>query len=173
MLKAMRRKLMTAHRPDLMAALDGELKRSFQAMRDERVIAHFSPSDDVEGTAWIPASIVARHRHASPGTPLDDVARGMITEQGAEPFRGDMRVLRSVTESVKSEGESRAYLVNIRYFTPIPTMGKRVALELTGSFLRPDDVPLDSPYGSQITMLLDACVSTLRWRAPKSGESHG
>ena len=164
--RQLRRKLMAAHRPDLMAILRTELQKSFRSMKQHRVIAHFSPAEDVPGISWLPLSLVARHRFADANTSLDDIARGLITQQGATPLDGNLKILRAVRESKQTEGDTTVTLVTVTYLIPVPTTEKRVALEFTGSYPRPGGEAADGDYSRQMQAVLDACVSSIRWLKP-------
>lgn len=167
LLAALKQRLMQAHKPQAYAELKVLIEEGFKEMRRNGAFAYFSATDPEPGTLWIPASIVASVRSAEAGKNLDDLARTLIRSHGATPLLGDKRTLRFESErSLRLEGKT---LTNhsITYLTPIPGTGRRRALQLVAGFATEPGTPANDPLLGSLRMLLDGCVSTVRWHRPR------
>ncbi|MCR8672012.1 hypothetical protein [Agrococcus sp. HG114] len=162
-----RQRMMQAHRPDLYAQAQRLLDDSFEAMRRGDTIAFFAPTDPGDETLWLPASILASVRRAQPDVTLDEAVRHAILEYDAAPLDGQKRIVRFERDALETlQGESLRVLTVV-YLTPIPGTRRRRALQLTATINRPVDVDVDDPVVDAQRLLIDACVSTLRWRRPQ------
>ncbi|QYJ05589.1 hypothetical protein KUV85_07905 [Nocardioides panacisoli] len=166
LLAAVRRRCMDAHKPDLYAEMRLQMEEAFANMRRGGVFAYFCPSDPDPGTLAIPASINASVRRAEPGQSLDDLARTLIRQHGATPLLGDKRTLRCERERTSRLGTETLVHHSVVYLTPIPGAKRRRALSLVAGFARAPEVPTDAESIEATRFLFDACISTLRWRAP-------
>lgn len=168
MTKEMRRRLMGTHRPDLYADMKLLLERSFEDMRRDGVFAFFSATNDDSRTLFLPASINASIRRAGPGESLDELVRRLISTQGAEPLLGDQRTIRFESERTVRTGTDTVVNHTVIYLTPIPGSKRRRALQLTAGFARPVEMPSDDAWLERMRELFDACVASVRWRAPSA-----
>jgi len=166
LLSGLRRRCLQNHQPELFAELKTYAQQAFADMGRTGVFAYFAPTDPGEGTLAIPASLNASIRRAEPGTTLDDLARVLIREHAATPLFGDPRTLRFETERTVRMGTNTIASHAVTYLTPVPNSNRRRALSLVAGFGRlPETSPEDEGVQA-IRALFDACVSTLRWRAP-------
>lgn len=155
--------LMRAHQPQKYATMERLLRDAFDGMRQAGAFAFFAPIDPPEDAPMMSASILARIRRSQDGQSLDALARTLIRSHSATPLMGDARTLRYEEEKqVRIETET---FVNhsITYLTPVPGAGRRRALELVASLVRPIATPKDAPrFVAQIN-LMDLCAASLRW----------
>jgi len=165
-LAKVRERCMREHQPQVYAEMKSYLERSYADMQRAGVFAFFSPTDADPDTLALPASINASIRRADPGQSLDDLARALIRDQGAQPLLGDPRTLRFETENVVRLGTQSLVNHSAVYLTPIPGSHRRRALALVAGFARMPDSPADSEAMQSTRFLFDACVSTLRWTPP-------
>jgi hypothetical protein len=165
---SMKKRFMEAHKPQLYAEVKAVLEESFEAMRRNGAFAFFSATEPDTGTLWIPASIVASTRRAAPGESLDDLARTLIRSHGATPLLGDKAVLRFEQEKTVRMGTETIVNHSVIYLTPVPGAKRRRALQLVAGFGRTPETSADDSRVTAQKFLFDACVSTLRWRAPNT-----
>ncbi|WP_026374189.1 hypothetical protein [Agrococcus lahaulensis] len=168
MAAGIRERMLRAHRPDLYAQAQRMLQDSFEAMQRGDVVAFFTPTDDGDETLWLSASILASIRRAQPDVTLDEAVRHAILEYDAAPLDESKRIVRFERDRLESvQGESLRVLTVV-YLTPVPGTQRRRALQLTATINRPVDVDVEDPLVDAQRLLLDACVSTLRWRRPQA-----
>ena len=166
LLATVKQRCMEEHKPQLFAELKAHLEKSFEDMRKAGVIAYFSPTDPGPDTLAVPVSINASIRHAEPGETLDDTVRMLIRGYGAQPLMGDKTTLRFETERNTRIGTDTIVNHSVVYITPVPGSGRRRALALVAGFGRRLEDAADSDELNVLRFLLDACVSSLRWRDP-------
>lgn len=162
----LKRRMMELHRPDLFAQADALLTQGFGGLSQVNAVALFMADGDKDDTMWLPASMIASIRKATSEHSLDQIVAQMIRKYDARPVDGDKRWVR-IEQEQKREIQGQELIVTlIGYLTPIPGAGRSRALELTVTIMRPADVPADDEPMQKIRALFDACVTTLRWRAP-------
>lgn len=167
MLSDLKRRLMEAQRPDLYAQLKAMLEQSFEDMQRNGVFAFFSATEADPGTLFVPASINASIRTAEAGESLDGMVRALIRDHGATSLLGEKRTVRAERDRTVRLGTETIINHTVVYLTPVPSSKRRRALQLTAGFLRTLDTPADDPTIESIRLLLDTCVASLRWRAPR------
>ncbi len=167
MLAKVKQRCMQNHQPQLFAEMKTQLEQAFADMRRSGVFAYFCPTDPDPSTLVLPASINASMRRSEPGQSLDDLARTLIREYGATPLLGDPRTMRFETEKTTRLGTETIVNHSAVYLTPVPGSMRRRALSLVAGFARTPDTPSDAQPIEAMRSLFDACVSTLRWRAPE------
>ena len=168
--EAVSRTLMQAHQPMIMASVQRMLDEAFDGMRRAGAFAYFAPIDPPADAPAMTASIIARVRRASAGESLDDLVGGLIHTYGAEPLRGDYRILR-YEEETNVRIESQTIVNNsITYLTPVPGARRGRALELVASIVRPVEMAADLPRLVAQKNLIDLCVASLRWTPSPSDD---
>lgn len=170
----LRRQLMRSGRADAMqsfVALRSMLGRSMDDMRQQHVVAYFTPSAMDASTAFpVPASIIARFHSAPSAEGMDGYVKRLIVEEGAAPLGRNRALLRVERERVQGEGEARMVLSSTLYVTPVPGTGRRRALELLAGYGRPTDIPRDDDQIRLVHAMFDLTVASLRWKTGARGD---
>ncbi|SEE90352.1 hypothetical protein [Ruania alba] len=168
MLARMKSRLMEAHRPDVYGQLRAQVQQSFADMRKNGVFAMFVPEGSEEETLYLPVSMNASIRRADVGETLDQVVATLVRSHGATPLLADKRTIRCERQQPVQIGSDTIISHSVLYLTPIPGAKRRRALQLVAGFGRPVDTPDDTPAFNAMRSLFDACVASVRWRAPEA-----
>jgi hypothetical protein len=161
----LRRRLMEAQRPDLLAEANALLEDSFRQMRESRVIATFMALNDEEvGYLPLPAAMVVRIRSSAGNVNLDPYVRQLIQKEKAQPLFDDKRILRYERESTRDVSGQPLVQSSTCYLTPVPGSKRRRALEVVASYGRPVGMARDDERIELVHRLFDVTVSTLRWK---------
>ena len=162
----LRGRTMELHRPDLFVQADALLKQAFEGLKQAGAIALFMADEQDDDTAWLPASMIASIRAETAEHSLDQLVAQMIRKYDARPVKGDNRWVRFEQERRQEIQGQELMVTLITYLTPIPGAGRKRALELSVTIMRPVDVPADDEPMQIMRVLFDACVTSLRWQAP-------
>lgn len=161
---ALKKRFMSANRPELHAAMRGQLEQAYALMKQHQVKAYFAATAETDSLAIIPGAIVATTFHAHSGETLDTHVAAIIRDHGAKPLFGDRRFIRYERESTKTaEGDEPVVATSIVYMTPVPGSKRRRGLQLTATIARPLDMAATDEKFLSWKLALDVCVSTLRW----------
>lgn len=166
----LKQRMMELHRPDLYVQADAMLKQAFAGLKEANATALFMGAGSDED-AWLPASMIASTRTPSAQHSLDQLVAQMIRKYGARPVHGDPRWIRFEQDRKQSMQDQEFIITLISYLTPIPRSGRKRALELTVTIMRPADAPADDAPMQAMRALFDACVTTLRWQEISEQES--
>lgn len=162
----LRSRTMELHRPDLFVQADALLGQAFDGLKQAGAIALFMADEQEDGTAWLPASMIASIRAETAEHTLDQLVAQMIRKYDAQPVKGDNRWVRFEQERRQELQGQELMVTLITYLTPIPGAGRKRALELSVTIMRPVDAPSDDEPMEVMRALFDACVTSLRWQPP-------
>lgn len=168
MMRGIDERLRAAGRPDLAAEAGALVHQSFRDMQRSSVIAAFTAMDEGDDTLWLPGSMVATIRRATPEYSLDDLVVHHIQQYGAGPLFDDKRFLRTERSLEREVPDGKIRMTSIEYMVPIPTSNRRRALCFTASLGTPVTVAADEPRIATMKLAFDAMVSTLRWVPPRA-----
>ncbi|GAA2171292.1 hypothetical protein GCM10009846_04610 [Agrococcus versicolor] len=161
-----RRTTMRAGRPDLFAQATQLIDGAFDRMRGTGAIAFFGAGEADDGL-HVPASLVASVRHADASGTLDEQVAVLIQRRGATPLHGDKRFVRWEQRGEETVQGTRLGVTTIAYLTPYPRSDRKRALLLSAFLTHDPDAPADDPPLEALRLLMDATVSTLRWKRPQ------
>lgn len=161
LLERARARFLAAQRPDLWAQVRTTLQRAFDELRRVRGEAIMLQLESGDGAPFVPASITATILSADQGL---DAHMAQLIAGGATALDGDRRFVRSeVTDEVTQDGV-RLGVTTVRYFTPVPGSRRRRALVLSAVMPHPPGIDPDDRLLAATKLLVDAHVSTVRWR---------
>ncbi|ROR65992.1 hypothetical protein [Agrococcus jenensis] len=161
-----RARFLTAQRPDLWAQVRASIDRAFEELRRVRGEAIMLQLESGDDAPFVPASITATILSAEQG--LDDHMAQLIAG-GATALDGDRRFVRSESTDEVSQDGVRLGVTTVHYFTPVPGTRRRRALALSAVMPHPPGIDPDDRLLAATRLLLDAHVSTVRWRRSEAG----
>ncbi|WP_203581630.1 hypothetical protein [Microbacterium hibisci] len=162
-----RGRLQAAHRPDLLAQLRAITGKAFGGMRSSDTVRFYAQTQAWGDDLLLPLSITASVRRAPGGGSLSSLVADLIRSKGATALHDDKRFVRWESSSPIEMGTATLQQYSTAYLTPVPGSEHRAALQLTAVVAAPADgtVARTDPFVSQMFLLTDAIVSTLRWNA--------
>jgi hypothetical protein len=157
-------RLLQAHQPAALAALQVQVHESFVAARKQGAFLTIMPGADAPDALMAPVSVIASLMSSTAEAPLDSQISRAIEERGARPLDGSRAFLRWVDRRTVQLGGDAVGADTIVYITPIPGTRRTRALRFTATLAYPLEIdPVNDPKVQAWTMLLDSHMSTFAW----------
>ena len=156
-------RLKASHRPDADAQLAPLLRRADERLRALRAFLTLRQAQEVDGF-FAPMTITMTEHAATEGT-LDAQVSALVAKHGAEPLRGDLGMLRWVTDGSHDLAGGRVRTRTVSYLTPVPGTAHVSAVLVAATIVAPDDAPDDHPLLVGSVEIADAMLATFEWEA--------